>query len=485
LKKKIKTWTLVLGVISLFLCLILGVDKVSSMTCIAIVMAAWWIFEILPLSVTALLPLVAYPILGIMSTKAIAPVYMSSVLMLFIGGFLVAIAMQKWNLHKRIALTIIQLFGSGPSKMILGFMIATSMLSMWISNTASCVMMVSIGLAVIKSFEEIHGENKESKIFASSLMMAIAYSATIGGIATLVGTPPNLAFTRIYSMNFPNNMEISFGHWITFGFPICLLMLISAYGVLYFLRVRPHPIPSLGTDVIDSEVKKLGAMSREEKWVGLIFSLMAFLWIFRKNLNLGFIKIPGWSQFFPYSHNIDDGTVAVIMALLLFMIPARNGEKILGKEAIDEIPWSTILLFGGGFALAKGIQISGLSGVIGAKFIGLADISPVFVVSGLTFGMSFLTELTSNMSSTEMLLPILASVAKSSGLHPLSIMIPATLAASCAFMFPAATAPNAIIFGSNRVKIIDMVKVGFIINCLSVIIITFFSIIIIPIIMKG
>ncbi|MCO4795450.1 MAG: SLC13/DASS family transporter [Bacteriovoracaceae bacterium] len=479
-KLNMQTILVGLGLGALLTCFFLGVDKKSAMGAVAVVVALWWIFEVLPLSITALLPLVAYPLLGIMSTKAIAPIYMSSVLMLFVGGFLVAIAMQKWNLHKRIALTIIQSFGSEPSRMLLGFMIATSFLSMWISNTASCVMMVSIGLAVIKSFEEIHGENSESSHFASALMMAIAYSATIGGVATLVGTPPNLAFTRIYAMSFPSNPEVSFGSWITFGLPICVLMLVTAYSVLYFVRVKPHPIPSLGTDVIDDEVKKLGPMSREEVYVAIVFVIMALLWIFRKDLNLGLFTVPGWSNLLPHPKNVDDGTVAILMAITLFIIPSRNGGRLLDKRAIEEIPWSTILLFGGGFALAKGIQSSGLSAAIGAQFAGLGDVTPSLVVSGLTLGMSLLTELTSNMASTEMLLPILASIAKSSGIHPLSLMVPATLAASCAFMLPAATAPNAIIFGSNKVKIIDMVKVGFLINIVSVVIISFFSLLIIP-----
>ena len=225
-------------------------------------------------------------------------------------------------------------------------------------------------------------------------------------------------------------------------------------------------------------------MSKEEKSVAAVFIAMALLWIFRKNLNLGFFTVPGWSNLLPFPNNVDDGTVAIIMAISLFIIPSRNG-KLLDKKAIEEIPWSTILLFGGGFALAKGIQSSGLSAAIGAKFVGLGDVAPVFVVSGLTLGMSFLTELTSNMASTEMLLPILASIAKSSGIHPLSIMVPASLAASCAFMLPAATAPNAIIFGSNRVRIIDMVKVGILINLVSVVIITFFSLLIIPTLMAN
>ena len=480
LKIKYKIIFLIIGVISLVSCFSFGTSPLFSMGIVALVMAVWWIFEVLPLAGTALLPLVAYPLLGIMSTKKVAPVYMSSILMLFIGGFTVALAMQKWNLHKRIALKIVGIFGTKPSGLLMGFMVATALLSMWISNTATCVMMVSIGLAVIKSFEDIYGNCLETKMFSASLMMGIAYSATIGGVATIVGTPPNLAFVRIYSMNFPNQSEFYFSSWLMFGLPICILMLLSAFLVLYFMRIRKHPLRPLSEEIIQDELIKLGPIKKEEKWISLIFILMASLWVFRKKINIGSFSIQGWSDYLPYPKFVDDGTVAIMMALLLFMIPSKKEGRILDKKVFDEIPWGTILLFGGGFALAKGIQSTGLSTLIGESFLGISDVSPYFVISSLTLGMSFLTELTSNMASTEMLLPILAAISKSSGIPPLSIMIPATLAASCAFMFPAATAPNAIVFGSKRVQISEMIKSGFLINLISVLIITLFSLFFIP-----
>lgn len=480
----LKTLFMGVGIGAMVMAFLLGLSKVQCMAVVAMVMALWWIFEVIPLGVTALIPIVAYPVYGITSSKEIAPIYMSSVLMLFIGGFFVAIAMQKWNLHKRIALTIISLFGHQPGRLMAGFMCATGFLSMWISNTASAVMMVSIGLAVIKSYEEINQDDPNSTHFASALMLCIAYSATIGGIATLVGTPPNLAFTRIFAMNFPEANEISFGNWILFGAPISLIMVTIAWSVIYWVKVRPHEIKALDPEVIKREKDKLGPLSYEEKNVGLIFITMAFCWIFRKDLNLGFIEVPGWSNLLPHPNKIDDGTVAIFMACMLFIIPSKHQSRLLNKQAIKEIPWDTILLFGGGFALAKGIQTSGLSMAVGNKFASLSEVDPSLIVVMITGGMSFLTELTSNMASTEMLLPILASIAKASGVNPLVMMVPATLAASCAFMLPAATAPNAIVFGSDKVKIIEMVKVGFLINILSISIISLFSLTIIPLVLK-
>ncbi|MAW07123.1 MAG: sodium:dicarboxylate symporter, partial [Halobacteriovoraceae bacterium] len=421
------------------------------------------------LYVTALIPVVMFPITGIMTAKEVAPIYMSPILLLFIGGFLVAMAMQEWNLHKRIALNIISWFGGGVSTLILGFMMATYFLSMWISNTATAVMMVSIGLAVIKNYEEILGESDLAKCFSQGLMISIAHAATIGGMATLVGTPPNMALVRIFSMNFPNLPEISFANWMIMGLPLSFIILFISWACITKILFRNKKIPTLGNQLIIDEKNKLGEIKKEEKIVLLVFVLMALSWIFRRDVNIGDFNLPGWSGLIFPGKKIDDGTVAIFYALLLFMIPSSvKNKNILNREAITKIPWETILLFGGGFALAKGIQVSGLSQQIGEFFSDFASSFPRLVVFSITIGMSFLTELTSNMSSTEMILPILASIAKASDISPLSIMIPATLAASCAFMLPAATAPNAIIFGSRRVKIKDMVKVGVVVNLLSV-----------------
>ncbi len=458
-------------------------NTIFAMLCVAITIALWWIFEVIPLFATALLPVALYPMLGIMEAKQVAPVYMSSVLMLFIGGFFIAMAMRKWNLHKRIALNIVSLFGNRPEDLIFGFMAATAFLSMWISNTATTVMMVSIALAVIANYEEINGVNEKTRYFASALMMSIAYSATIGGVATLVGTPPNIAFIRIFSLNFPDLPEVSFGQWITFGFPMVIVMIVIAKYIIQWKMLAGQDIAQIDQNIIQQEKKKLGKMKYEEKWVLFIFVLLALLWIFRKDLNIGFITIPGWSHFLNKPDFLDDGTVAILVAFSLFIIPSKSHhiqKKLLNAGAITEIPWHTIILFGGGFALAKGVDHSGLSLYLGQKLIMLKELNPSFIIVCLTTGMSFFTELASNMASTEMVLPILASISKTTGINPYMLMIPATLAASSAFMLPAATAPNAIIFGSNRVQIGDMVKVGFWINISFIIICSIVSIFIIP-----
>jgi sodium-dependent dicarboxylate transporter 2/3/5 len=478
---------LLLG-IGLFLTAFIGhatnlTDEKFSMVCVALIIATFWIFEVMPLAVTALIPLVAYPLLGIMSTKQIAPTYMSSVLMIFIGGFFIALAMRRWNLHKRIALTIVSFFGNSPSNVITGFMVATALLSMWISNTATCVMMVSIGLAVIKSYEDIYGETQKSYLFSTALMLAIAYAATIGGVATIVGTPPNLAFMRIFAINFPDMPEVSFGQWFSFGLPLVFFLLLGARQIILFILIRNKGMKRVDDSVIEEEKQKLGPIKYEEKVVFVTFTILALLWIFRKDLNLGFFTIPGWSHLFKEPNLIDDGTVAISMAFLLFLIPTKSDthkKRILEKGAISEIPWHTILLFGGGFALAEGIQHSGLSQAIGQQLSTLRNVSPSLIIISLTAGMSFLTELASNMASTEMALPILASLSKAIGINPYTLMIPATLAASSAFMLPAATAPNAIIFGSERVTVKDMVRVGFWINVYNIILISLLSIFLIP-----
>jgi solute carrier family 13 (sodium-dependent dicarboxylate transporter), member 2/3/5 len=458
---------------------------VFRMGMVALIMATWWIFEVLPLGITAFLPVIAYPLLGIMPTKEIAPIYMSSILLLFVGGFFVAIAMERWCLHKRLALNIIGFFGASPGRLMAGFMCSSGFLSMWISNTAATVMMVSIGLAIVKSYEEIEGQGEPSRYFASSLMMSIAYAATIGGIATLVGTPPNLAFSRIYALSFPQAAEIGFGDWILFGIPTSLIMVTFAWWAIWFFNLRGKNVVELDPKVIAKEKAKLGPLKYEEKIIFFVFASMALLWISRKDLNLGFIQIPGWSNLMANPSYFDDGTVAILMAMILFMVPTKNksfypSKNILDQSAIRDIPWQTILLFGGGFALAKGMGASGLSAHLGEKFKGLAEIHPVLIIASLTGGMSFLTELTSNMASTEMILPILASISKATGIKAVSIMIPATLAASCAFMLPAATAPNAIIFGSQRVDIKTMVRIGFLINLFSITVITLVSLFLIP-----
>lgn len=444
----------------------------SRMAAIATLMAVWWITEAIPLAATSLLPLVLYPLMGIMQGKSTAPIYINSTIFLFIGGFIIAIAMEKWRLHKRIALGIIGIIGGSPSTIILGFMISAAFLSMWISNTATAIMMVPIGMSIISQMEEKFGERDSSK-FTIALMLGIAYSCSMGGIATLVGTPPNLSFARIFEITFPNAEPIIFGQWFIMALPLTIIMLTLIWILLtkVFYRFPTHL--KADKQLVQTEYKNLGPMSFEEKAVMTVFISAALLWVFRKEINIGVITIPGWSQLLPYPDLIDDGTVAVFMAMILFIIPARDkrsgSEAIIDVRVFRAIPWHIVLLFGGGFALAKGFQVTGLSALIGEQFKGLAGTSPYLVITITCTAITFLTELTSNTATTEMILPILASVAVAMKTNPLLLMIPATLSASCAFMMPVATPPNAIVFGSGKIRIIDMVKAGVCINILGII----------------
>ena len=477
-RSRIQKIGLLLGPILLLITLLIDLDTVNPMVSrmggIALLMAVWWITEAIPLSATALLPLILFPLLGIMKGRETAPLYVNSTIFLFVGGFIIAIAMQKWMLHKRIALKIIRIIGGGPSTIILGFMAASAFLSMWISNTATAIMMVPIGLAIIIQMEERFGE-KESHRFTVALMLGIAYACSVGGIATLVGTPPNLSFARIFEITFPEAESIAFGQWLIMAFPLTLIMLVIIWILL--TRVFFPVSSSLKADraLVAKEYKDLGPVSFEEKSVLVIFFLAAVLWVFREDLNIGILTIPGWSRLLPYPDLIDDGTVAVSMAMILFLIPTRSKDvqspTIIDVNVFMKIPWNIVLLFGGGFALAKGFQVSGLSAFIGDKFSGFSDVSPYLMVNMTCATLTFLTELTSNTATTEMILPVLASVAVAMKANPLLLMIPATLSASCAFMMPVATPPNAIIFGSGRIRIFEMVKVGFFINLIGVLMI--------------
>jgi len=471
---------LILGPL-LFLAAVLFLDLApdnpapTRMAAVAVLMAVWWITDAIPLFATSLLPMVLYPLLGILPGKDTAPLYINSTIFLFLGGFLIALAMEKWNLHRRIALFIIRRVGGGPSRLILGFMIAGAFLSMWISNTATAIMMVPIGMAIVLQMEGRFGR-RETHVFTLGLMLGIAYACSIGGMATLVGTPPNLAFARIYEISFPGNEPIAFGTWFIMGLPIASVMLVAVWLLLtrVFFRVPGHLVVDRAT--VDREYAELGRPDYEEKVVLAVFSLTALLWVFRNPLHLGSVTIPGWSGLLPYPEMMDDGTVALFMALLLFLVPTRSDDAdsptIMDAGGVMRLPWGIVLLFGGGFALAKGFQVSGLSDLIGSRFGALAGVHPLLMIGLICLVLTFLTEVTSNTATTQMILPILASLSVDMQVNPLLLMIPATLSASCAFMMPIATPPNAIVFGSGRIRIHEMARVGLVINLVGVALIT-------------
>lgn len=446
--------------------------KASLTLAVAVLMAVWWISEALPLAVTSLIPVILFPSLGILSGEDVAGSYFNSTILLFLGGFLLALALEKWNLHKRIALFIISHIGGSASVLILSFMLSSAIISMFISNTATAVMLLPVALSVIYKMEE-EASLKEKK-FASALLIAIAYSCSIGGIATLIGTPPNLVFHRVYLITFPNAPQISFAQWMVFGLPLSIIMLFLTWLLLtkfYFKGIRNVKIDR---SIIQQEYKALGKTSFEEKVSLSVLVIAIILWIFRTDINLEGFVVPGWSNLFGNPKMIDDGTIGIFIAFILFLIPSKSqkGSKILDVLAFAKVPWGILILFGGGFALAEAFHKSGLSLEIGLHLSLLNGLSEFWLLVVIVATITFLTEFTSNTAIANTMLPIIASMAIATHTNPLYLMIPAAIASSFAFMMPVATPPNAIVFGSGRIKIMDMVKVGFLMNIISIIVLS-------------
>lgn len=429
---------------------------------IAVLMAVWWVTEAIPLAATSLLPLALFPLLGVMSGKETAPLYVNSTIFLYLGGFLIALAMERWQLHRRVALRALLWFGRTPQRLVLGFMCVCGGLSAFISNTATAVAMLPVGMAVVQGLEERAGRETTATL-ATALMLGIAYGCSIGGMATLVGTPPNLALKTIFENTFPKAPPIAFAQWTLLGAPLAAAMLVTTWWLLTRWLCPPAPGLRIDRAVLREQYRALGPMRREEKIVAGVFALTALLWMFRVPIQLGTVRVPGWSELLPERRLVDDGTVAVGMALLLFLLPSRNrpGERLLDVTVFGKVPWGIILLFGGGFALAEGFVRSGLSRWLAdTAFAGVREAPTWAVVAVICVLMSLLTELTSNTASTQMVLPLLAAAALSQSVHPLLLMIPATLAASMAFMMPVGTPPNAIVFGSGWLSIRQMARAG-------------------------
>ena len=448
---------------------------VSKMAAIASLMAIFWATEAIPLAATSLIPIVLFPVMGIMKDgSSIASTYFNNIIFLFIGGFIIALAMERWNLHKRIALFIIKNNGENPSTIVFGFMLATLFLSMWISNTATAVMMLPVAMAIILKIEDEFGSELSHK-FSLSLLLGIAYAASIGGAATLVGTPPNLVFAKIFKDLFPNAPSISFATWMFATLPIVIIMLAFIWFLLVKVLFKTSKKITIDQSIVKKEYKSLGKISYEEKTVAIVFLITAILWITRVDINFGDFKLPGWRNLMPYPKSINDGTTAILMALLLFLIPVKNNKNyktIIDASVFKDLPWAIIILFGGGFALAKGFQVSGLSDYIGNNLTNLEGTHPIITILGVSSVMTFTTEFTSNTATTQMIIPVLASIAVGIKTNPLILIIPATLSASFAFMMPVATPPNAVVFGSGRIRMIEMIKAGIIINIVGIIIIT-------------
>ena len=430
--------------------------------------AIWWITEAIPISVTALLPIILFPLTGGLELSETTASYGHKYVFLYLGGFIIAIAMQKWNLHKRIALNIISFIGTNVIKIILGFMVATAFLSMWISNTATAVMMLPIAMAIVDQLKDNPDTiENENKIFGKALMLGIAYSASIGGISTLIGTPPNLILAGVVEETF--GYEITFSTWFKFGFPISLILLFLCWkyltGIAFKFEQKSFPG---GIKEIKKQLQKIGTISYEEKLVALIFTLTAIAWVTRDILKL---IIPV----------IDDTIIVMISALIIFLLPTNDKKRrLINWEEASKLPWGILLLFGGGMALASGFKESGLALWIGTQMTLLDGINLFLLLFVLIASVNFLTEITSNLATTAMLLPILYPMAMTIDVHPFILMVSAAVAASCAFMLPVATPPNAVVFGSGYLRIPDMVRVGIWMNVLSIILLSVFVYYVLP-----
>jgi len=431
--------------------------------------AVWWILEVMPIAVTSLLPIILFPVTGAMKLGATTASFGHKYVFLYIGGFILAIAIEKWNLHKRIALNIIKIIGTSVSRIILGFMLATAFLSMWISNTATTVMMLPIGLAIISQLKDNPDTNEnENTIFGKALMLAIAYSASIGGIATLIGTPPNLVLAGILEDHY--NIELTFSKWMIFGLPISIILLFICWNYLtkVAFKFTQKEFPG-GKDEILKQVQQLGKISYEEKTVLIVFVITAFLWITRSFILKHFIPA------------IDDTIIALASAFALFLLPSKTkGAQIIDWASAVKLPWGILLLFGGGLALAEGFKTSGLALWIASQ-ISLIEALPLIVLLLiLIFAVNFLTEITSNLATTAMLLPVIVPVALALQVHPYTLMVGVTVAASCAFMLPVATPPNAVVFGSGYLRIPDMMRTGIWMNLISIILLTLITYYLLP-----
>lgn len=455
-----------------------GLSQAGAATiAVGILMATWWVTEALPLPATALLPIALFPLFGVVEIEDAASPYASDTIFLFMGGFMIALAMQRWGLHRRIALRIVLAVGTQPVRLIGGFMLATALLSMWVSNTATAVMMLPIGLSVLALVmddgapsAEAEEEDRASAIsrlagssnFAVALMLGIAYAASVGSLATIIGTPPNTFMVEFLSQQY--DINIGFGQWMLVGAPLAAVFLGVTWVVLTRF-VYPPEISEIsgGRGLIRGQLDEMGPASRGEKTVFTVFAITALLWIFRQPLSEA-----------PLLGGLEDAGIAIAAAIALFAIPVdwRNGVFALDWRTALGLPWGVLLLFGGGLSLANGISETGVDAWIGDGFDGLAGIpTPLFIVL-VAAAVVGLTELTSNTATAAALLPIFGGVAVGLNLDPMLFIVPAALAASCAFMLPVATPPNAIVFGSGYVTIGQMVKAGVWLNITAIILIT-------------
>lgn len=473
-------WLSILSGPIMFATMVLLVDlvpskpQVTTMAAITLWVAIWWMTEVVDLAVTSMLPLVLLPITGILDARNTALQYNDQIIFLFVGGFILSFGIEKWGLHKRISLKILSLIGSSPINILAGIMLSTAFISMWMSNTATVMMLLSAVLAIIYHIETEVSE-KHSKKIATALLLGLAYAASIGGMASLVGTPTNMIFSSFYQINFPTQQPVTFFEWFKFGFPVSILLLIATFFILKWRYLKKETNLKFDKNYFKDGYKALGKFSYEEKWIVVIFGSTAVLWFTRGNMDLGFAQIKGWSQLFKNPDFLQDSTVAIFMATLLFIIPGKKNkdEALLVWEDAKKLPYDIILLFGSGFALAKGFEVSGLSQWLASQLHFLKGYNPYFMILGICFTVCIISEFASNVASIQLVLPILSALSVSVQVDPIILMIPATLSASLGYMLPVATAANTIVFGTKKVPLRNMLRTGFWIDLAGIILISF------------
>lgn len=483
---------------------------------VAVAMGTLWFTQAVPLGATSLIPLVAFPLLGIQSAREVSSSYINESVFLYLGGFIVALGIERWGLHRRIALHVVRAVGVGPKRIVLGFSLATAFLSMWMSNTAATMLMIPIALALLGSFDELSttsdGEqppapsDKERHALSVAVLLGVAYSASIGGLATLVGTPTNIVFRQIYSATFPDAPEISAGQWMTSFVPLGVAFLLVMWLALTF-RLKPIPgAERLERSFFTERLRALGPPTKAEWRMLVVFAATALLWLFRTPFSFSgdpdaAALIPGWGPALERlmvwfgipedttSGLVTDSTVAMTMAALLFFLPSGTAPErpddlvvrsprsaranLMDWPTANRLPWEVLLLFGGGFALADAFQQTGLSQWVGEEFaLSLGGQATWLVIIATCLLLTVLSEFASNTATASIILPILAPAAVQMGMDPRLVMVAATLAASCGFMLPAATPPNALVFTSGRVSAIEMAKRGFVLDIIGVVLVT-------------
>ena len=457
----------------------LGLDpKAKLVLSIAVLMISWWVLDAMPLAVVALLPLVLYPLLSINSIKETSKAYSDSIIYLFMGGFFLGMAIEKWNLHKRIALSIIKFTGTNGNNIILGFILATGFLSMWLSNTATTMMMYPIGASVIHVISKHADPNANIKNFSLTLMLSLAYASNFGGIATIIGTPPNVAYIRHLNEHYKHGID--FANWMMLCMPLAVILLLVLYFVMVKWLYPNHLAHSLeGRNFIHAELKEMGKLSRQEKRVLIVFCSTAFLWISKDLINAS-------QKLF----QLDDSIIAMTGAISLFMVPSGRtkeepDERLLEWSDTRNMAWGILLLFGGGIALAKSLEDAKLMQSLGEYIAGYATSNILVLIFVVTLISVFLSEVMSNIAQVIVMAPVISAVADALQINPLLLGIPMTLGASCASMMPMGTPPNAIVFASGHIKLNQMLKTGFVLNIICVILITLFSWLLLPLIMPD